>query len=114
MRINEIIVENEVEDVEGKILTVLAFLKQKQVEDIPTADFITLVRHAGAENINYESLVSMNDSSQKIKNIINTIDKTHITLRNDNNTQVKDNDVGSNDPTVTVSNMAKSALDNRS
>lgn len=114
MRISEIIFENEVEDVEGKILTVLAFLKQKQIEDIPTADFITLAKHAGADNINFESLVSINDASQKVKNIINTIDKTHITLRGDNEQRVKDNDVGSKDPTVTVSNMAKSALDNRS
>jgi hypothetical protein len=115
MRISEVICEDEdVEsDSEQKILTVLSFLDQKNVKDIPTPDFLTLVNHAGA-NIDYQGLQTLNNSSQKLKNVITSIDNSHIVIKGEDPEQTTDNTAQSKDPTKVVNSMAKKALDNRS
>lgn len=115
MRICEVIKEDEETelDSENKILTVLSFLDQQNVRDIPTPDFLALANHAGA-NIDYEGLQVLNTSSQKIKNVITSIDNNHILLKGEDPEKSVDNTAQAKDPTKVVSSMAKKALDNRS
>lgn len=96
----------------SRLLTVLNHIRSKYKEKgqppkIKMQSLINMVRNAGDQSFNYDSLVSAHDKDPAVKNLINNFNQDSVDLSTD---IASDGDSGQ-DSEKTVDTMAKRALD---
>ena len=130
MRFSEIVLEDEdqsdsstTSSVDANIITALDLIRNRIREEnlnteIPINIVLKFIQNTGIPGFTYHDLITANENSDAIKNLVKNITADHVTFTTDSDTagsvtNTPDYDGSVDNPEQTVSNMAKSAMKRR-